>query len=42
MNQLHFTPREILSPLLSYNMLQEDLQHDQIIVNEMCNKATTR
>ena len=24
------------------NMLQEGLKHDQITVNQMCNKATTR
>ena len=28
--------------LISKNMLQEGLEHDQITVNQMCNKATTR
>ena len=27
---------------ISKNMLQEGLEHDQITVNQMCNKATTR
>ena len=28
--------------LISKNMLQEGLERDQITVNEICNKATTR
>ena len=28
--------------LISKNMLQEGLEHDQITVNQICNKATTR
>ena len=28
--------------LISKNMLQEGFEHDQITVNQICNKVTTR